>query len=39
MAAENVNNGVNQTVETPLITTQENVQLEGNIPPVNNTTE
>jgi len=39
MAAENVNNGVNQTVETPLITTQGNVQQEGNIPPVNNVTE
>ena len=39
MAAENVNNGVNQTVETPLITTQGNVQQEGNIPHVNNTPE
>ena len=39
LAAENVNNGVYETVEQPLVTNQENVQQEDNVPPVNNTTE
>ncbi|HEX7902506.1 MAG TPA: hypothetical protein VF487_01415 [Chitinophagaceae bacterium] len=39
MATENVNNRVNETVETPVLTNEENVQQAGNVPPVNNTNE
>lgn len=39
MSTENVNSGVNEIVETPVLTNEENVQQAGNVPPVNNTTE